>query len=70
MSTKILALSAVPKRPTIEDIKKLESFKHFTDEQAEEFLQTIRTLCDIVLGISLRQQQKEAEEKQAGQLAE
>jgi hypothetical protein len=59
MSAKIIKLPTNPRHPTVEDIKRLEDFKDYTDEEAVELLQTIKSLCEVLLSITTKQHKKQ-----------
>lgn len=59
MSTKIIELQTTTEDITPQEVMQMESFKHFTEEEAKELLEVFDAFCDIAYSIWSKQQAKE-----------
>ncbi|MBS1614914.1 MAG: hypothetical protein JST06_02235 [Bacteroidetes bacterium] len=64
METRIINLPPERKDITPKDIMSMESFRHFTEEQAAELLQVVDSFCEIVYSIWSKQEKQQAIETQ------
>ena len=48
-----------PKRLTVDELRKFKGFENYTDEQAEESIQTLETLSILFYELHNKEKQKE-----------
>lgn len=64
METPIINLSPERTEITPQDVMKMESFRHFTEQQATELLEVVDAFCEIAYSIWSKQEQPRTTEIQ------